>query len=163
MDVLVADFNADGIGDVYVSNQGPSGTPAPDQLFMSTGSLAWVDASVLLPALPPFASVDAEASDILEDGTATIEILVSAGGRCVFNADGGVQLMFATPDPMVPFGLHPFADLTIFLPPGIQAGPAFTVPFVNDMELGDWSGVTHVRDVGMATNSPLGGHMFMTR
>lgn len=164
-DVLVSDFNGDGRGDVYVSNRTLFGTAVPDQLYLSIAppaALGWSNQSVLLAGIPPLASVDAEAIDF-DEVAGTVEILVSAGGRCLGNADGGVQWLLTSRNPAQPFGLDPFVDLTLAVPPGIQAGPFGPVPFVNDMELGDWSGITHVRDVGMATSSPAGGHMWWTR
>ena len=56
LDVVVADFNDDGFGDAYFSNQEVGVGPQPDTLYLSVmpaswavGVPVWIDASTLLP------------------------------------------------------------------------------------------------------------------
>lgn len=81
--ILVADFNGDGKGDIYVSSHGWDESPFPgeqNRLYLSDGSGGWIDATSNLPALSDY-SHTSTAIDFDHDGDVDVVVGNGYGGQ----------------------------------------------------------------------------------
>ena len=160
LDVVVGDYNGDGLPDVYVANWLVSAQIPPmvgtvfgpgaqiDRLLLNTAGGVFVDSSTLLPdnpgytgppvfAVPPFLGMDAEAFDYDQDGD--VDVIVPLGGFGNMAAGAPLPgfnrgLIFLRNNLANPASLAFENDL---VPGGTLTMVATTADYV-DVEPGDW-------------------------